>query len=164
MIFAGYVLPAGWPRVAAALILLGGLCDVLDGELARITSQASERGAFIDSICDHLGDFAVYLGLAARSLSSQTTFVLVLLLASCFGSIFGSLLRARAGLLGIDLKDIGFATRFERLAILLLATPPRLVVPALWGLAMITNLSALQRLWSVLFSGPAQDLKVQMRP
>ena len=48
----------GW---AVATLVLGGLLDVLDGELARYTSSQSAFGSFLDSVCDHLGDLAVQL-------------------------------------------------------------------------------------------------------
>src|SRR5512141_2185987 len=49
----------GW---AVALLLLGQVFDSLDGELARARGQATPYGAFLDSVCDHYGDLAVYLG------------------------------------------------------------------------------------------------------
>jgi CDP-diacylglycerol---glycerol-3-phosphate 3-phosphatidyltransferase len=74
----------------------------------------------------------------------------LLLLAAMFGSLFGSLLRARAGAFGIDLKDVGLVTRFERLLIVFVGVVVNILGPALWVLAVLTNVSAMQRLIHVL--------------
>ncbi len=50
----------------ALLFLLGALCDVLDGLVARWLKEASPWGAYVDALCDKLGEIAVLLGLACR--------------------------------------------------------------------------------------------------
>ena len=42
----------GNPALAAVLLLLGGICDTLDGAIARATKSATKFGAFIDSTID----------------------------------------------------------------------------------------------------------------
>ena len=61
---AAGVLAAGEHFVwAAVLMLTSGLCDILDGALARQTGKASRFGALLDSSLDRLSDAAVPLGL-----------------------------------------------------------------------------------------------------
>jgi CDP-diacylglycerol---glycerol-3-phosphate 3-phosphatidyltransferase len=153
MLIAGVAFAEDWTVVAGVLVFVGGGLDGLDGEVARVTCMASESGAFIDSVCDHLGDWAIYLGLAWRAVTIGASAQVLLLLAASFGSLFGSLVRARASLLHIDLKEIGFITRFERLLIVLIGSLGDCIDPALWALAVLTNISALQRLLFVLL-GP----------
>ncbi len=43
---------AGNLVIAAWLLFLGMICDALDGRLARLTSQTSDFGAQLDSLCD----------------------------------------------------------------------------------------------------------------
>jgi CDP-diacylglycerol---glycerol-3-phosphate 3-phosphatidyltransferase len=70
---AGFVLSAlsglafflGRPVTGALVLLLAGLCDVLDGELARRSTIVSSFGAFLDSTLDRLSEAVVLLGLAA---------------------------------------------------------------------------------------------------
>jgi hypothetical protein len=57
-VLAGIFFALGDLPAGAAVFLLGGLLDSLDGELARRSGLESPFGAFLDSICDHLGDFA----------------------------------------------------------------------------------------------------------
>ena len=59
--------------------------------------------------------------------------------------MFGSQVRSRAGMVGIDIKDIGLATRFERNLILIIALFIHQIPIALWILAVINNIAALQR-------------------
>lgn len=64
-ISAGVLAATGGPLLAAgALFALGGLFDVLDGLVARRVGRANRpAGAFVDSVCDKLGEAAVVCGL-----------------------------------------------------------------------------------------------------
>src|SRR5437762_5267791 len=51
--------------LSAAFVLgLAGLCDILDGDVARETGRSSTFGAFLDSTLDRVGEGALYAGLA----------------------------------------------------------------------------------------------------
>jgi phosphatidylglycerophosphate synthase len=53
----------GWPGVALALFLAGRIADGLDGAIARAT-QPTDRGGFLDIVCDFLVYAAVPLAFA----------------------------------------------------------------------------------------------------
>ncbi len=144
-VLAGVFFALGDLPVGAAIFLLGGLLDSLDGELARRNGLDSPFGAFLDSICDHLGDFALALGLAWHFLSLGGKTEVLLVLAGLFGSVFGSQVRSRAGMLGIELKQTGIFTRMERTLVLSLGVLLGQTTIALWLLAIGNNFSALQR-------------------
>ena len=60
---AGLIYSTGaffWGGCAA---LFAGVCDALDGALARKTGQASRFGAFIDSVFARFGEIFIFLGL-----------------------------------------------------------------------------------------------------
>ena len=122
----------------------------LTERFARVTGTVTETGAFIDSICDHCGDVAIYLGLTWRAVTIGARVQIILVFVIMFGSLFGSLVRAQANSLRIDLKDVGLATRFERLLILFIGCIVNRVEWVLWVLALLSNVSACQRLLSVL--------------
>ena len=63
-ILAGVAFYDGQSRVAAAILILGGVCDILDGQLARVGNRVTRFGAFLDSTLDRLGESFVLLGLA----------------------------------------------------------------------------------------------------
>jgi phosphatidylglycerophosphate synthase len=68
---AGLLLACGVPALcvrpwffpAAALVLLSGLCDGLDGALAVLHDRGSRFGAVVDSLADRFADTAYFLGL-----------------------------------------------------------------------------------------------------
>ena len=46
------------------MFLAGGILDLMDGALARLTGQTSRFGALLDSVMDRLGEAALFLGIA----------------------------------------------------------------------------------------------------
>ena len=65
---AGTLLYAATPvtyAVASVLVILNGLLDVLDGELARRTDNTTERGDLLDHAVDRYADAAVVAGAAS---------------------------------------------------------------------------------------------------
>jgi phosphatidylglycerophosphate synthase len=147
--------------LAAVWIILSGLCDALDGELARAREKfdmnlaPTNLGAFIDSVADHYGDFALYFGTAWRALHQSDPLSIYLVLLAMFGSLVGSQIRSRAGMVGIDTKNVGSFTRMERTLVWLGGLLTGWMVPALGLLAVFTNLSAIQRILFVLKAGSA---------
>jgi CDP-diacylglycerol--glycerol-3-phosphate 3-phosphatidyltransferase len=132
--------------LGAWILLFGGFLDGIDGELARITGIKSPFGGFLDSICDHCGDFAIYFGLFLLYLQDNTPVEIILIFVALFASVFGSHVRSRAGTLGIDTKTIGVFTRCERIFLLVIGILISQVTIALWGLAIFNSFSALQRI------------------
>ncbi len=135
------------PRWGGFLVLLGGLCDSIDGSLARNSGKASRFGALLDSSVDRYAEFAMLFGiggfflLGRDYLSSAGTF-----LALC-GSFMVSYTRARAESLGFTAK-VGIMQRPERIVFLgagALIHPVALEI-AIWMVALFSNYTALQRL------------------
>jgi archaetidylinositol phosphate synthase len=145
-VVAGLLLAINQPGWALAWLLLGQVLDSLDGELARRRGTAGPLGGFVDSICDHYGDLAVYLGLLWHSLQAPAGTDIILIAVALFGSVFGSHVRSRAGMAGIDTGRVGIFTRFERTVVLAAGISLGRVSIALWVLAVLNNFSALQRI------------------
>jgi phosphatidylglycerophosphate synthase len=84
---AGIVLAAhGSLAPAGVLFALGGICDIFDGYFARKVPQpSSPGGAFLDSMCDKIGEAAVFVGLLVALDDSQAE--LLLSLAYAVGSV-----------------------------------------------------------------------------
>ena len=118
-------------RIAGLILLFSGLCDVLDGSLARRQNSASTFGAFIDSTGDRISEL-LYFGafiLYFHNEGSWGTFTLLVILVALSGSLLTSYVRARAEGLGLECK-VGWLERPERLA--------ALVVGMLLGRIMLT--------------------------
>jgi phosphatidylglycerophosphate synthase len=60
---AAALVAAGWPGVALPLFLAGRVADGLDGAIARTTAP-TDRGGFLDIVCDFLVYAAVPLAFA----------------------------------------------------------------------------------------------------
>ena len=71
--------------------------------------------------------------------------------------VFGSHVRSRAGMAGIDTRRIGWFTRFERTLVLVLGLLLNRVSIALWLLAILTNFSALQRVIYTVRAGRSRS-------
>lgn len=135
--------------LGGALYLLFTALDFLDGAVARASGTAGGFGAFLDSVLDRHAEAAVFAGLvywfAARGDAPGATLTVVALA----GSFLVSYARARAEGLGYDC-EVGWLQRPERIILLgvamLLSEVWPVLVPALWVLAVFTNLTAIQRI------------------
>jgi CDP-diacylglycerol--glycerol-3-phosphate 3-phosphatidyltransferase len=144
----------GWAGLALAL---SGIFDSLDGELARQFQMETRLGPFLDSAADHYGDFAVILGILLLALQHSNPILIVSCFFALFGSVVGSHLRSRAGMIGVDTKAVGFFTRMERTLVLLIGLLTGYLTPAMVVLAVAVNLSALQRLVYVVRAAGKSD-------
>ncbi|HKB17506.1 MAG TPA: CDP-alcohol phosphatidyltransferase family protein [Candidatus Dormibacteraeota bacterium] len=153
----------GQLRWAGVVLIFAGTCDILDGALARTTRASYPYGAFLDSTLDRYSEGAIYLGLAAYFVSiggPLQRWLVLATLAALAGSFLVSYVRARAQSLGFTCKT-GLFQRPERVVV----TVVGLIIggPVLYGvvflLAVVTNLTALQRIREVWLQGRAQRLE-----
>ncbi len=139
---AGLAFFEGWFRRGAVLAALAGLCDLLDGQVARRGAVGSRFGAFLDSTLDRLGEGLVLAGLAgfyvvnlvelsldpalvveqvSRGLEPRTwAAVAMTAVVALVGSFMVSYTRARAEGLGLACR-VGWFERPERLALVIVA-------------------------------------------
>ncbi len=147
---AGVLLAYGRFIWGGVLVALVGLCDTLDGEMARATGT-TRTGAFLDSVVDRLGEAAVFCGLAWYYARVSTFYAFLAVLALVF-SLLVSYVRARAEGAGFECR-IGWFERPVRVLTLLFSL---FVLGRTWavaGLAVIAvgSLSTfLQRVFYVL--------------
>ena len=109
---------AGQIRLGGALLLLSGVADTLDGQVARGGAMVTRFGAFYDSTLDRVGDGATFIGIGAFLLTAQDvayrTPAVILCMVAILASVLVSYARARAEGLGLDCK-VGIAQRAERI-------------------------------------------------
>lgn len=119
---AGLLLADGRFRPAAITLLVGSLCDVLDGSVARATGKASPFGAFLDSTADRVAELFFFAGAMVWFAHTDAGVLYPLLcFAAASGSFLVSYTRARAEGLGIGCS-VGLMERPERMILLLVAT------------------------------------------
>jgi phosphatidylinositol phosphate synthase len=108
-------------RVGGLLLLLSGVVDTLDGQVARGGAMVTKFGAFYDSTLDRIGDGATFIGIGAFLLTAPDVAYRLPAIITCMVAVLASLLvsyaRARAEGLGIECK-VGIAQRAERIVLL----------------------------------------------
>jgi CDP-diacylglycerol--glycerol-3-phosphate 3-phosphatidyltransferase len=164
--FVAAVLAAlGYLRAAGVVLIFAGTFDILDGALARSSGRSYPYGAFLDSTLDRYSEGAIYIGLAAYFASMDgplQRWLLLSTVAALAGSFLVSYVRARAQSLGFTCES-GLFARPERVV----ATVGGLIFGGVvlyvvvFLLAILTNLTALQRIREVWLQGRAQRLAME---
>ena len=77
-------------------MILAGLCDLLDGPVARIQNRVSIFGGFLDSIFDRYADLILFLGLLVYYASVNRFGYAFLAGAAMAGAVMVSYAKARA--------------------------------------------------------------------
>ncbi len=161
---AGVSLAAGRLALGGWLYIFSGICDLIDGRLARARNKVTKAGGALDSILDRYADAAVLGGLA---IYYRDTWVMVPTLFALVGSALVPYIRARGEAAGVSVKEVGVMQRAERilylgvgcalspiLEALLVPEDPkplhRIAVIGIMLLAIATQLTALHRLFFVL--------------
>ncbi len=130
----------------AIALLLCGLFDTFDGEIARRTERVTKLGGFLDSTIDRVNEFIIYFGLFFYYYGKEN-YVLIWILLAIFGSLMVSYTRARAEGLGISPR-VGLFERFTRFLFLIIGSlfGPRIMIYILVILALGTIQTTLQRI------------------
>jgi len=115
---SGALIASGRLELGGVGILLGGVCDILDGRLARGMNVDSSYGKFIDSTLDRFVEVFALLGfvVALRGFPQGP-----LVAASALsGSLLVSYARARGEVVGVLCRE-GLMQRGERIVLLCVA-------------------------------------------
>jgi CDP-diacylglycerol--glycerol-3-phosphate 3-phosphatidyltransferase len=164
---AGLFLSQGVFFWGAWIIVLSGICDTLDGQIARQNNKHSRFGAFFDSTLDRYGEMLYFIGLAYYFAGGQSfttvpanpgrgvpcPWTVLLILLTVAGSFMVSYTRARAEGLGVECRG-GVMQRPERITLLVIGTllgaipvaGPVLIKITLLLLAVSTNVTAVYRM------------------
>ncbi|NOT33397.1 MAG: CDP-alcohol phosphatidyltransferase family protein [Candidatus Eisenbacteria bacterium] len=159
----------GMFRLGSLLLILSGICDILDGQIARRDGMSTRFGAFLDSTLDRLADALVLAGIGGFYIIHLVELVIdppravmeitrdlepvvwariaMIAVLALIGSFMVSYTRARAEGLGLDCK-VGWFERPERMVLLIVAglfgvgpvMPAALII-----LALLSSATAIQR-------------------
>jgi archaetidylinositol phosphate synthase len=136
-----FVYRSGWELLGGIFLLLCGFFDVMDGAVARLTSQQTTFGGFLDSVVDRYSDFLVLAGMLLGGLANLSWTLFAIL-----GSFMVSYTRARAEAAGTGKLAVGLAERGERLLILAIFSVLRLTNYGVILVALLSNITAVQRI------------------
>jgi CDP-diacylglycerol--glycerol-3-phosphate 3-phosphatidyltransferase len=108
-------------RIAGLAVLIGGILDIFDGQVARKSALASKFGSFYDSTLDRISEIVVFLGVLSLynqyGLEMADVWMIYVIVLAMAGSLMVSYTRAKAEALGVE-ASVGFMQRAERVVLL----------------------------------------------
>jgi CDP-diacylglycerol---glycerol-3-phosphate 3-phosphatidyltransferase len=147
-IVGAVLLGFGYITWGGIVILIMAPIDVLDGAMARLQGKPTPFGAFLDSVSDRYEELFIFGGLLYYFLQLGDWVSCIIIYVAAAGSLLVSYIRSRAEAVNFSAK-VGLLTRFERYLILIPALILNYPMVAIWILAVLTNFTALQRIWYV---------------
>ena len=147
---AALLFAMGYFPFAGLCVLLAGLFDLLDGEVARTGHKGSKFGALLDSTLGRYSEIFLAFGITVYFVRNGWVITSAILFFALAGSLMVSYVRARAEGLGEEC-EVGLMQRTER--ILAIAAGGIIGATALavvmWIIAILTNFTVAERLWHV---------------
>jgi CDP-diacylglycerol--glycerol-3-phosphate 3-phosphatidyltransferase len=145
---AGFFVARGQLSLGGAIMLVAWPIDALDGTMARLRGEASDWGAFVDSVSDRYSELIILGALLYHFAMANQHSLEIVTFAAAAGSVLVSYVKARAEAQSFSARE-GLLTRAERFLVL----GPSLLfnIPAVgvWIVAILANFTALQRIWIV---------------
>lgn len=140
--------------IAAILLIIFGLFDALDGELARLQKRASPTGGLLDSVTDRMKEVLLYGGITYALVQAGASWYSVWAVLAIGGSLITSYINACGDALLARSKDHvhntsfrGGLLRFEvRMFLLVVALATDSLQIFVLVIAVLAWLTALQRL------------------
>lgn len=127
-------------RLAGILFLVSGLFDLFDGPLARVSGKESDKGAFLDSIMDRLGESIIILAIIEGEHADPLLAGFVLMF-----SLLVSYARAKGETLKMKISGLGIGERAERVLALSILSIIGYVPIGLLVVAFIAAITFVQR-------------------
>jgi CDP-diacylglycerol---glycerol-3-phosphate 3-phosphatidyltransferase len=165
---SGYFIMTEHFYYAVGFIILGGICDFVDGKVAARTNHITQFGAIYDSVLDRYSDMIVFIALAIYFYHRSSFISALIAIFALVGGFMTSYIKAVGKAHGIDFR-VGFLRRQERMTIVSIAlvfnfldpclrnwlgshnasadiSPNVVIVACVWFLAVFSNVTAIQRL------------------
>jgi len=144
-LWAGILFAAGRFAAAGGFMILAGLCDLLDGPVARRQNRVSMFGGFLDSILDRYADLILFLGVLVYYARVNRFLDAFVAGGAMAGAVMVSYAKARAESL-VPKSEVGFWDRPERLVLMILGALANRMPVALWILAIGSNITVIHRI------------------
>jgi CDP-diacylglycerol---glycerol-3-phosphate 3-phosphatidyltransferase len=141
-LWASMLFASGRFAAGGGMMILAGMCDLLDGRVARKQGRVSLFGGFLDSIFDRYADLMLFLGLLVYYVDVNRFRYAVLACVAMAGAVMVSYSKARAASL-VPETPVGFWDRPERLVLMILGALLNRMPIALWFLAIGPNISVI---------------------
>ncbi len=135
-------------KFGAALILISGFFDILDGVAARTKGKGTPFGAFLDSVFDRISDSLFFIGLTIFFFLKNDGEGILICVATMALSLIISYIKARAEGIGRTCK-VGLIERPERLIIISLGIYSGMIKESLMLLGLLSFITVIQRIFYV---------------
>ena len=149
---------------AAGLFIISAFMDMIDGAVARVTGTVSKKGAYLDTVVDRHVEGIIIFGLLFASLPNLpipglwfNIPIQAWLFLYFFGAMMTTYVKAAAKEKDLVEKELrgGILERAERLIILfigmlLAAIDPFYLSFVIAALAVLSNVTSLQRIWAAV--------------
>ena len=146
-VVAAVLFARGTVRLGGVFLGISSLFDTVDGLVAKLANRQTRFGALLDSTVDRYVEIAIFIGLGVLYRETVSLYGVMLALG---GSLMVSYVKARAEGLGASC-EVGMLQRPERLVILFLGAVlgAAYLRWAIWIVAVLANVTALQRLFKM---------------
>jgi CDP-diacylglycerol--glycerol-3-phosphate 3-phosphatidyltransferase len=134
--------------VGGLIVLAMGPLDALDGTMARLRGEATDFGAFVDSVTDRYIELILYGGLLIYYLQQADAMWAGIVFIAAAGSVLVSYVKARAESLDFEAKW-GILTRAERFLVLTPSLVLNIPKVGIAIVAVLANITAVQRIYVV---------------
>ena len=153
-IFSGVLFASGNLAAGALFIIISGICDMIDGAIARSHNRRTKFGGFLDSTCDRFADAAILIGIIYSGFVDPILGALAI-----HSSITVSYVRSRAEQEGIKCS-VGIAERAERLLIITIGSiiaaiaggSHMIMICAIGLLTVLSYITVFQRVYHALMN------------
>lgn len=147
--------------LAALLLVIFGLLDTLDGELARVQKRSSARGMLLDASTDRMKEVMLYSGAGFYLAGGTDPTAAVWAVIACGASLMVSYVKAKGEAAVASSSNIiphhtlnrmfadGMLTFEIRMFVLVLGLLTGQLLVAVAGIAVLSSLTALQRLVTI---------------
>jgi CDP-diacylglycerol--glycerol-3-phosphate 3-phosphatidyltransferase len=127
-----------------------GLCDILDGQIAKLISKEGKFGGVLDSMIDRYSESMVFCGLGVRFYFLNEPLMILITALALIGSFEVSYVKARSEGAGFTC-NVGILQRSERLVLLAVGILFGGVILeiAIIVVAILTHFTTVQRLLSL---------------
>jgi CDP-diacylglycerol--glycerol-3-phosphate 3-phosphatidyltransferase len=135
-------------RWAGITVLLAGIFDFFDGQVARKGKTETPFGALLDSTVDRYSEIVVWFGIAVSFIRADDLWTSSAVFFALAGSLMVSYVRARIEGLGGECR-VGFMQRPERVIAVgvgALIGSVGLSI-AVWVIAILANFTAMKRMF-----------------
>ena len=143
-LLAAYLVTREALLAAGIVYLVFSALDFVDGAVARATGLVSKFGAVFDAVLDRASEAIVLAACAWYFADRGEQVQAAVAYAGLFGSIAVSYMRARAEAHGLTMRE-GLFRRQERVILLGLGLVFNGLTAVIWVLAVLANITALQR-------------------